>query len=198
MGRKAIEKARKSKNEKTDQWLRALLPKLQDKELSGLTMDDLAALIPKSKSTLYDYFGSRDEMIIDAVNLKTTELRRYNEVVKETDTLMRYQKLIEFLGEGLHDIHSGFLAQLPKAFPGAWELVQQFQSEIIKALSGLYIKGMEEGVFRQAPLQLVVGMDIHFINEVITDHDLSGIPLKELINYYVEMRLKGLEISSDD
>ena len=70
MGRKSIDKNRKGPQDKTDRWLVDLIPKLKDQDLASMTMNDLAKLLGKSKSTLYEYFESKEEILTRAVALR--------------------------------------------------------------------------------------------------------------------------------
>tara|TARA_B100000795_G_scaffold4331_1_gene3014 strand:+ start:27210 stop:27401 length:192 start_codon:yes stop_codon:yes gene_type:complete len=55
MGRKSLNKNRKPITKKIENWLHELLLELQNKDLNKLTIDDLAKLAKKSKSTIYIY-----------------------------------------------------------------------------------------------------------------------------------------------
>ena len=61
MGRKTLVKDIKPLSAKAENWLRELFPKLLDKTLHKLTLDELAHLTNKSKSTLYSYFATKEE-----------------------------------------------------------------------------------------------------------------------------------------
>ena len=63
MGRKSLNKNRKPITKKVKQWLEKLLLELQDKDLEKVTIDDLALLADKSKSTIYIYFDPRNEYV---------------------------------------------------------------------------------------------------------------------------------------
>ena len=75
MGRKSIDKERIQNTQKTDAWLEGLLPLLQDKDLAKLNMDQIAELMSKSKSTIYQYFRTKDEIFDRLVVLKLNQVQ---------------------------------------------------------------------------------------------------------------------------
>ena len=63
MGRKSVSRKRKAITPKVKQWLSELLIRIQFEDLKQLTMDDIARLAGTSKSTIYEYFNSKEEII---------------------------------------------------------------------------------------------------------------------------------------
>ena len=102
MGRKSTEKLRKSKQEKIDAWMLELLPKMQAYSPQKITMDQLAALIGKRKSTIYEYFSSKEEVILYAAQLRIKQLSHYRELIdwEAADVRSVYTMLMELICKG--------------------------------------------------------------------------------------------------
>ena len=69
MGRKSIDRSRKNITNKVNKWLEILLLNLQNKDIEKLTIDDFAILSKKSKSTIYSYFQSKEEVLLSSLYL---------------------------------------------------------------------------------------------------------------------------------
>lgn len=192
MGRKSLDKPRKSQNAKTELWLRTLFPKLQQKTLANLSMDDLAVLTEKSKSTLYQYFETKEAILEACIMLILNDLWGYRKLLAEPDPLERYRHLISFLGEHLQQTSPGFLSQLPDALPQVWQQIAVLQHQLITDLESLYTEGIEKGIFQKVNLSLLVDSDIHFIQHTIINPIFADIPLQSLINDYVMIRINGI------
>ena len=121
MGRKSSSKKRKEVSGKVRKWLSQLLLDLQHENLEELTMDDIARLAGKSKSTIYEYFKSKEEILRAACETKTTAiLTAISELQQqEMDTIERYSHLIEIFAGGTTGISFPFLQSI-KCLPEQW------------------------------------------------------------------------------
>ena len=79
MGRKSLQKARKGPNSKTENWAKTLLPLLQTLKLDSLSMNTLSKLMGVSKSTIYEYFSTKEEIMDYVVAHKIEELHQLKE-----------------------------------------------------------------------------------------------------------------------
>lgn len=197
MGRKSTNKKRKGPLGKTDQWLAGLVAKLQEVDLAALTMDDLASLLGKSKSTLYEYFATKEELLARAVTLKIADLADYRPILKtEQSEIEKYRQVMEFISQQVADVSIGLLQQFQQEYPGIWQLIDGFLQVIIDDLGDLYEQGMAVGHFRRTSIRLLTRMDQFFVTQVITDsafkaeNDLS---LEQLVRHYLELRFAGIK-----
>ncbi|MEL6253373.1 MAG: TetR family transcriptional regulator, partial [Bacteroidota bacterium] len=103
MGRKSTDKKRKKLSPKMLIWLKELLPLVQEMNLKEMSMDELAKVGKKSKSTLYEYFVSKEEIIAAAVRLLLVNLGGYQlSREKDADHIVKdLYTLIEWIAGGV-------------------------------------------------------------------------------------------------
>ncbi|WP_299610380.1 TetR/AcrR family transcriptional regulator [uncultured Aquimarina sp.] len=197
MGRKSIHRERKDKSKKVEQWTQALLPKLRNTELGELTMDDLAKLMNKSKSTIYQYFVTKEEIFEYVTQVRVDQLKAYkNEISIEIMGLgYQYEALAKILAEGVKDISPFYLKQLQMHYPSAWDIVEHFLQGLLKDLKEFYIFGIENKIFKTVSPELLIKLDEYFIMQLITDHTFFNDNQKTLesaIKEYMFVKFEGL------
>ncbi|WP_299261706.1 TetR/AcrR family transcriptional regulator [uncultured Aquimarina sp.] len=197
MGRKSISRERKDKNKKVEQWTQALLFKLGTAELGDLTIDDLARLMNKSKSTIYQYFITKEEIFEYITQVRIDYLKVYkNEISGKLSGLnYQYETLAKILSEGVKDVSPFFLKQLQIHYPGAWSIVQEFLHGLLKDLKDFYIFGIENNMFKAVSPELLIKLDEYFIMQLITDHTFfnnNQQTLESAITEYMYIKFEGL------
>ena len=112
MGRRSTDKKRKALTERSKVWLRDLLSKLQDKDLSKLTLDEHAAMIGKSKSTIYSYFSTKEEIYISLVHLVLDDIASLGSVEVEEEDMEAALKMVMIrISKGIEGISIDFLVR---------------------------------------------------------------------------------------
>ncbi|WP_299441777.1 TetR/AcrR family transcriptional regulator [uncultured Aquimarina sp.] len=197
MGRKSISRERKDKNKKVEQWTQALLSKLRTTELGDLTIDDLATLMNKSKSTIYQYFVTKEEIFEYITQVRVDYLKAYkNEISGELSGLnYQYETLAKILAEGVKDISPFYLKQLQIHYPDAWNIVEGFLQGLLKDLKNFYIFGIENNMFKAVSPELLIKLDEYFIMQLITDHTFfnnNKQTLESAITEYMYIKFEGL------
>lgn len=198
MGRKAKDKERKELTEKIKLWVRELVPLLQDKELNNFTIDELAELGGKSKSNIYTYFSSKEEIykavvqsIVDDMDFVISK-----EAIQGNDVEQNYRTLLIKLSEGIQDLSINFIEQMQRHYPDAWDIIEEFSMKVLSNLESLYKKGMESGVFKTFNISLLTELDRHFVLSIMTNATRftnQGLTFKGLISEYLELRLAALK-----
>ncbi|GAB5554485.1 MAG: hypothetical protein Sapg2KO_40760 [Saprospiraceae bacterium] len=197
MGRKPLQRARKSDPEKTTAWLELLLPKLQAADLKALTMDDIAQLIGKSKSTVYEYFPSKEILLLEGVRIRLNTLTALRAMIdfKEGDIKTLYVNYITLIANAVADVSISFLEAIEKDFPVIWTEILANMQGIIDDLTQLYEIGIERQDFKKVSVALLIEIDRFFVTKLINDTKLwsdEPIGLEQLIHEYLEVRLAGL------
>ncbi|MDH7444052.1 TetR/AcrR family transcriptional regulator [Aquimarina sp. 2201CG14-23] len=200
MGRKSIRRERKGKNKKVEQWTQALLSKLKNIELGDLTIDDLARLMGKSKSTIYQYFTTKEEIFEYITQVRVDRIKDYKkEISGELSVLnFQYESLAKILAEGVEDISPFYLKQLQTHYSGAWNIVEQFLQELLKDLKNFYVFGIENKMFKTVSPELLIKMDEYFIMQLLTDHtffDNNQQTLESAIKEYMYIKFEGLVLN---
>ncbi|WP_108802574.1 TetR/AcrR family transcriptional regulator [Aquimarina sp. Aq107] len=197
MGRKSIHRERKDKTKKVEQWTQAILPKLSTMPLGELTIDDLAVLMNKSKSTIYQYFVTKEEIFEYITQVRIDRLKAYkNEISGELSTInYHYETLAKILAEGVKDISPFYLKQLQIHYPTAWSIVNDFLQGLLKDLKHFYVLGIENKMFKTVSPELLIKLDEYFIMQLITDHTFfnnNQQTLESAIKEYMYIKFEGL------
>jgi len=200
MGRKALEKERKPLSPKAEQWLRELFPKLQNKELDKLTLDELALLTDKSKSTLYTYFTTKEEIFQTCVKLVLDDLESaiYEKLPSNTTMEELYGATLHQISRGINGISIHFFQQIQKHFPAIWLMIETFIQRLLNSFKAIYQKGMSSGEFQPFNIDLLMAMDNHFVLSIMTDTQRFhqyGLSLNDLVTEYLELRIRALRLS---
>ena len=197
MGRKSIDKSRKNINNKVNKWLEILLLNLQNKDIDELTMDDFAVLAKKSKSTIYSYFQSKEEILLAACKTKVDALSSsiFNIIEQDLETLELYELLVKTFAEGTSSISISFLQNVKKSYPTSWSIIEVFTDNYINLLRKQYKTGIEKGIFNSISIDLMSQLDKIFVLQVVTNPAIFNdkeYSISELITQYLNLRLTGL------
>ena len=196
MGRKSAKKTRKPITKKVTIWLGDLLICLQHEKIEQMSIDDLARLAGKSKSTLYEYFESKEEVILAACTNKIKGIEN-NLIQKQSskNPIKLYQQLVEVFAEGTSEISLAFLQGIKLHYPTSWLTIETFTNKFIDLLKEQYTKGINEGLYTQINVELLGQIDKLFISQVVTNPAIftdTKYKLSELIRDYLNLRLHGL------
>ena len=191
MGRKSSDKIRKPLSPKMEIWLDNLIPAISGKNLSSLTIDDIAIHTKKSKSTIYEYFKSKQEIIYAAVERRISRLDDPPKPSKIESVLLTYNTLIEWLLKYLNDISFSFLNQLEKNFKDTWKLINEFMNRLLETLKKMYKQGIKQGVFRPVSVEILIDLDKFFITKWLSREDKNQ-TIDKMILDYVDIRLNGI------
>jgi AcrR family transcriptional regulator len=197
MGRKSIDKSRKNINNKVNKWLEILLLNLQNKDIDELTMDDFAVLAKKSKSTIYSYFQSKEEILLAACKTKVDALSSsiFNIIEQDLETLELYELLVKTFAEGTSSISISFLQNVKKSYPTSWSIIEVFTDNYINLLREQYKTGIEKGIFNSISIDLMSQLDKIFVLQVVTNPAIFNdkeYSISELITQYLNLRITGL------
>jgi AcrR family transcriptional regulator len=196
MGRKAKPRIRKNNDNKTIEWIEQLYPYFQINGLKGITMDEIATQLGRSKTTLYDYFQTKDELLSDLVDYKLLKIRRFQRILEDDskDFVARYNQSLEFLSHEIADVSNLFLTDLRDSFPELWERVQLFLDENALITQTFYIKGIEEDAFNPIHPAILVMTDQLFFRALANPDFLNRaqLTIQEAYQQYMQLRFFGI------
>lgn len=200
MGRKSLKKKRKKRNDKVILWLGQLLLKLQGEDLEALTMDDMARLAGKSKSTVYEYFSSKEEILHAACEIRINAITASiaAKLQEELDTVTLYKDLVQIFAQGTDGITISFLQSIRQNYPQAWKIIDNFTDAFVELLKVHYRKGMDEGIYNNFSVDLMGHIDKLFVIEVVTNKDIFSDDqyiVSNLVRDYLNIRLNGLLVN---
>jgi AcrR family transcriptional regulator len=198
MGRKPKQKERKPLSAKARSWVRELLPLLQNRSLNTLTLDELSALLGKSKSTIYTYFSTKEEIYQTAIQLIIDDLAAVasGEMVAGDNMEAIYRSMLLKISEGIEGLSISFLEQIQLYYPRAWSIIEVFVAQLLDNFKQLYEKGMQSGEFKTYNISLLKALDNHFVMSIMTDSEKfgdQGMTLNDLVQQYLDLRIRALK-----
>ena len=199
MGRKSLSRKRKAITSRTKVWLGELLLSLQNENLDGLIMDDLARLAGKSKSTIYEYFETKEDVLLAACKVRVDELSAsiFGLEKEAFSTVDLYSSLIEIFAKGTTGISISFLQSIKQSYPKSWEMIDGFMNGFVQLLKEHYKTGIKEGIYTPVSVDLLGSIDKLFVEQVVTNRTLftdEKYTVSDLVTDYLSLRLNGLLI----
>ncbi len=197
MGRKTVDKKRYVDPKVKEKYIIRLMVYFQNNGLDNFSMSKLAKELDVSKTTLYNHFESKEEMIEEAIKHKLGIIGEYQSVL-ENITLPyaeRYRKSMLFFCVQTFDISSLILTQLEKDYPRVWRRVQVFIRNVMLDLNSYYEIGIEIGIFNDWANPLLLSMnDQQFFDFLANKNSLkeNNIEVLEAFNHHFKIKFSGL------
>lgn len=133
---------------------------------SGVTMDQIARSCGIGKGTLYQYFPSKEKLLLDCIDYFTLKLKSEIESVILDPALLPQQKASEFIVRVVRfvsGINVQVLTDIQRNVPEAYEKIESNRQKIIFAnITRILEEGKEGGIFRKE------------LNSTIVAHILIG------------------------
>jgi AcrR family transcriptional regulator len=196
MGRKAIERDRKSDEDKTQPWIITLFTYFQENGLKGITMDVIAKELGRSKTTVYDYFQTKEEIIEQAVEYKLNQIAGFKDIIRnqEKSFKQRCYDVLKFQTNHISDISNIFLTDLRDLYPKLWVKVEAFLDNLSQEMASFYQKGAEEKEFNPIHPSILVLNDQLFFRTLTNPDFLSThkLTLQEAFDQYSQLRFFGI------
>jgi AcrR family transcriptional regulator len=196
MGRKAIERQRKENKEKTVEWIRVLFPYFQEHGLKGITMDLVAQVLNISKTTVYDYYQTKEQLLTDVVQHKIDEVKGFEDILTNDEKSFqeRCYELMKFQADNISDTSNLFLTDLRDLFPEAFAMISNFLDYVTQVNQQFYQKGMEKGEFNNINPIIIATNDKLFFRTLSNPDFLSqnNLSIKEAFEQYAQMKFFGL------
>lgn len=201
MGRNFNEKTVREEtlSPKMEEWLKQLFEALQYSDLENMTLSGMIDLVPISRSTIYRYFKTKDEIVFAMVKQKldTISIQKYNEI-KETynNSLSALIGFVSFIEENLFNTSLYFVGQVANYNEKVSELLSRFKKEVLSQLREYYRMGIGEGIFKPISLDFLILMDELFINHLYEKKYDQKSKIQELVANYIDIKLNGIRMSS--
>jgi AcrR family transcriptional regulator len=201
MGRKPTDKVRKQDDAVLFSWAEILFPYLQKYGLRGLTMDRAASILKKSKSTIYEYLKSKEDIAAVIVDYKIEKISGFSDFL-EDDTLdysERIKRSVEYFSKNIVGVTNLFLKDLYTEFPDQYKKIEEFRKTSVQTLHKFYETGMKKGYFKNYNPSVIAMLDDFFFT-VLTDPDFleeKGLSFDEAIMNYLNLKLYGLNKAPD-
>ena len=189
---------RPPKNDLRDNILNAASEKFFRLGCSRVSIDELVSDLHTSKSAIYKYFSSKEDLI-NAVMIHFNQYINTNIGLIVNDKSISFQKKLEtimaFTTKVLQKASKDFLDDLKINFPNIWKRYLEMREE---RLNNLYLKffkqGIKEGNIRKdIPINLILIVYTK-LTEIVVDpdnRDSIGISIKKAYEMITSLFLEG-------
>lgn len=197
MGRKTVDRKRYVDKAVKEKYTVKLMIYFQNNGLANFSMSGLAKELEISKTTLYNHFESKEEMVEEAIKYKLNIIKEYQSVL-ENITLPyteRYRKSMLFFCVQTFDISSLILTQLESDFPSVWKRVKVFIRNVMLDLISYYEIGVEIGVFKPTANPLLLSLDDQQFFDLLANDDTlknNNIKVLDAFNHHYNIKFNGL------
>lgn len=184
---------------KMKDWLRRLFDALQFSDLENITLSGMIDLEPISRSTIYRYFKTKDEIIFAMVEQKidSISIQKFNEMkTNYSDSLSGIIGFVDLIEENLINTSLYFVGQIANYNEKVSKLLDRYKKDVLSQLSEFYQMGIEEGVFKPISLDFLLLMDELFFNHLYEKKYDQEKQIKEMIENYIDIKLNGIRMSS--
>lgn len=138
-------------NDQLKSLLKAITPIVLEKGPSHTTMDHVASQLCISKRTLYEIFGSKDDMLRKVINFLHEESRhKAEEIFRSTPNMMEAMiKLINMHIETLDKIRPDFFKDMDERCKHLRPDYDSRNDEMNRHISLITARGVKQGMFRK-------------------------------------------------
>ncbi len=178
---------------------RIIMAAIEEINLRGFkfTMSDLAKRLSMSKTSLYEQFSSKNELVATLVELALADVREQENNVYKNDSLPIAEqikavlkvspKIFGPLDERIYD-------DLRSSYPEEWQLVAAFREERLECLANLLTQGVSKKLIRPVNFVVVRQMIYGAVNQLFNDRFLtdSNITYADAIAAMADVLVYGL------
>jgi len=197
MGRKTTDKMRYNNARiKQDLAIKAMVY-FQKNGIAKVRMSKMASDLSMSKTTIYNHFESKDELLEAALNYKLGIISEY-ETVLENITLPyteRYRKAVLFYCVQLFDISTNLMNEIKEGHPKLWKVVVNFNRQTYLNLKDYYEVGIEIGVFKADTNPVLMSLDDQQFFQMLGMNDImqdNNIEVLAAFNHHYKMKFTGI------
>ena len=197
MGRKPTERDRYKDLEIKEKHTIRFMVYFQNNGVEKFSMSKMAKDLEISKTTIYNHFSSKEEIIDAAIRYKLNVISEYQTVL-ENITLPyteRYRKAMLFFCVQIFDVSNKLLLQIKESYPKIWRKVAVFQKNVMLDLKSYYEIGIEIGVFKSDTNPLLLSLDDQKFFDLLSTQNIlkeNNIEILEAFNHHYSVKFNGL------
>lgn len=123
---------------------------IYEKGLKSTTMDLVAQKLQISKRTLYEIFGSKDEMLAQVIeHLSDCRRQQFDRIIAEApNVLVAFIRMFQSQREAMSKLSVNFFRDMDRLYQEVRPHYERRKEEQAAAMSAIIRKGIEEGYFR--------------------------------------------------
>lgn len=159
-----------------DEILRTFHQMACEKGLKQTNLDDLSKELKISKKTIYKYFHSKDDMVVEIVNGIMRDVLEISErsMAGSASPIHQYIDTISNVGSYLSKINPHFMADMQALYPELWDRLDRTRTERLFKFEKIIREGVRDGTFRKINSLAAVQMITASISAVLNPAFLSA------------------------
>lgn len=175
MGRNSTSKRRKEEHPKKELWLQKVAPTVLSRGIHNISANELAAMMGMSKSTYYEYFASKEDLLVEVLRLKFERALQIQSILSDERIPFadRYSHGLGLIVDVLKDVSEAFLRELKMHYPEQWGMLEQMVEAVLVLVGAYYKQGMEQRIFRTYTLETLIETDRIFLYTLLNPDYLS-------------------------
>lgn len=184
---------------KMEEWLGRLFEALQSSDLENITLSGMIDLVPISRSTIYRYFKTKDEVIFAMVKQKidSISIHEFKKIkTNHTNSISGIIAFVSFTEKNLINTSLYFVGQVANYNTKVRELLNEYKVDVLSQLREYYEMGIKEGVIKSISLDFLLLMDELFFNHLYEKKYDQKKQIKDMIENYIDVKLNGIRMSS--
>ncbi|WP_433745762.1 TetR/AcrR family transcriptional regulator [Falsibacillus pallidus] len=172
-----------------------ILNVVRTKGFTSMTIQELADLMNISRASLYNYFSSKEDVIMELTNYCLTYIEDAGETILNEDLPypIRLQKVFEQAVFSAFYTSTIYLNDLKKSCTSLYEQKIISRKKQMDAARQFYHKGMEAGVFHKLNPSILIMQDEVVLEKMLNTSYLAqeGLSLKQaLFDYYEAKKIQ--------
>lgn len=132
------------------------------------TMSDLTKRLSISKSSLYEHFSSKDQLIATILDTVLNDFRTLEEKIYNSDLpiIEKLKATLTATPQRFEPFSNRVYDDLRLTYPEEWEKVTNFRKERMDRLAALLIQGAEDGAIRHVNMGVIQQMIVSTMNDL--------------------------------
>jgi len=170
------------------------------KGLRETTLDDVAKQLKISKKTIYKYYNSKDELVVELVDGIIADLTNIAAQSMESSLppMERYLEVFTNVGSYLCRLNQCVMADIEKYYPALFAKMNQIRAQRIAGFTEILKSGIKSGDFK--PLNPIVASKVitASIEAILNPTFLNqnSITTEEAISTLKNIFLQGIQLNS--
>lgn len=197
MGRNPVDKKRYNNEKSKEKIAIKALVYFQKNGLTGFTMSKIAQDLSMSKTTIYNHYKTKDDLVSAALDYKLYTIEDYQTVLENLtlDYSERYRKAMIYFCVQLFEVSTNLISEVKANYPSLWRKVEHFQSTVFINLKSYYEVGVEIGVFRGEINPVLLALNDLSFFEMLGENKYfreSGIEVLVAVNHHFKTKFNGI------
>lgn len=135
-----------------------------------ITVDEIAAEMRISKSTLYKYFPSKDALVQESVMSIIREVMARVKLILDADSnaIEKFRSMIVILTRNIMRFTEKFIRDMQINAPHIWEQIDEIRNKVMyENISRIIKQGQKEKLFIEYPPEIILGAFIGALRNIV-------------------------------